>query len=85
MPELSFGTHFFKDLVEGDIFYVALFPEKPGTVFNRAKLDEIPNRLAEVLPESSKYADVVGLYEMHDWKLRIISDITYRKVICFFV
>jgi len=45
----------------------------------------MPNRLAEVLPESGKYADVVRLYEMHDRKLRIISDITSRKVICFFV
>jgi hypothetical protein len=26
MPELSFGTHFFRDLVETDIFYVAIFP-----------------------------------------------------------
>ncbi|OHB81351.1 MAG: phosphoenolpyruvate synthase [Planctomycetes bacterium RBG_19FT_COMBO_48_8] len=85
MPELSFGTHFFQDLVEGDIFYVALFPGKPGTVFSRAKLDKIPNRLTEILPESGKYADVVGLYEMRDRKLRIISDITSRKVICFFV
>ena len=85
MPELSYGTHFFQDLVEGDIFYVALFPGKPGTVFSRAKLDNIPNRLTDVLPERSKYADVVGLYEIHDRKLRIISDITSRKVICFFV
>jgi hypothetical protein len=85
MPELSYGTHFFQDLVEGDIFYVALFPGKPGTVFSGAKLDKIPNRLTDVLPERSKYADVVGLYEMRDRKLRIISDITSRKVICFFV
>jgi len=85
MPELSFGTHFFQDLVEGDIFYAALFPGKPDTVFNKAKLDEMQNRLAEVLPESGKYDDVVGLYEMRDRKLRIISDITSRKVICFFV
>ena len=85
MPELSYGTHFFQDLVEGDIFYVALFPGKPGTAFSRAKLNEMPNRLAEALPESSKYADVVQLYEMHDRKLRIISNITSRKVICFFV
>jgi hypothetical protein len=85
MPELSYGTHFFQDLVEGDIFYVALFPGKPGTVFSRAKLDKIPNRLTDILPEKSKYADVVGLYEMRDRKLRIISDITSRKVICFFV
>jgi hypothetical protein len=85
MPELSFGTHFFQDLVESDIFFVALFPGKAGTIFNRAKLDEIPNKLAEVLPESSKYADVVGFYELRDRKLRIISDITSRKLVCFFV
>ncbi len=85
MPELSYGTHFFQDLVEGDIFYVALFPEKPDTVFDRAQFDKIPNQLTEVLPESEKYADVVRLYEMSEWKLRIISDITFRKIICFFV
>ncbi len=28
MPELSFGTHFFQDLVETNIFYIALFPDK---------------------------------------------------------
>jgi hypothetical protein len=27
MPELSFGSHFFQDLVEADIFYLALFPD----------------------------------------------------------
>jgi hypothetical protein len=84
MPELSFGTHFFQDLVEGDIFYVALFPDKNGTIFNRAKLNEIPDRLIEVLPESGKYANVVRFYELGDMKLRIISDVTSRKVICFF-
>ena len=26
IPELSYGTHFFQDLVETDIFYIALFP-----------------------------------------------------------
>ena len=25
-PDLSFGTHFFQDLVENDIYYVAVFP-----------------------------------------------------------
>ncbi|MHC4205184.1 MAG: PEP/pyruvate-binding domain-containing protein, partial [Planctomycetota bacterium] len=84
MPELSFGTHFFQDLVEGDIFYVALFPGKPDTVFNVANLDDMPDRMTEVLPESSKYANVVRLYELRDRKLRIVSDVTSRKVICFF-
>jgi hypothetical protein len=35
-PELSFGTHFFQDLVETNIFYVALFPEKKNVLLNHA-------------------------------------------------
>lgn len=82
MPELSFGTHFFQDLVEGDIFYVALFPGKPYTVFNIAKLDSIPNELTDVLPESEKYAGVVKLCNLNKQNLHIISDLTTQKVIC---
>jgi len=82
IPELSFGTHFFQDLVESDIFYIALFPGKPNTIFNIAKLDKMPNELAEVLPESGKYADVVKFYRLKEHKLKIISNLTSQKVIC---
>jgi hypothetical protein len=85
MPELSYGTHFFQDLVESDIFYVALFPEKSDTVFNRAQFDKMPNQLTQIVPESEKYADVVRLYELGEHKLRIISDITSWKIVCFSV
>ena len=85
MPELSFGTHFFQDLVEGDIFYVALFPDKPGTVFNKTRLDEMANMLPDVLPESAKYAAVVKLCRLDAQKLRIISDVTSQRAVCLFV
>ncbi|NQT04325.1 MAG: phosphoenolpyruvate synthase [Planctomycetes bacterium] len=84
MPELSFGTHFFQDLVEGDIFYVALFPEKTYTVFNKEKFSEMENILTRVLPDSSRYANVVKLYQLNARKLRIVSDVTVQKVICLF-
>lgn len=83
MPELSFGTHFFQDLVEGDIFYIALFPAKSGAVFNKARLDQLPNRLTDVLPDSDKYAHIVKLLEP-DGKLRVLSDVTSQKAICLF-
>ena len=82
MPELSFGTHFFQDLVESDIFYTAIFPGKPNTIFNIAKLDNMPNKLAEVLPDSEKYTDVVKLCDLQNSRLRIISDLTTQKLIC---
>jgi hypothetical protein len=82
MPELSFGTHFFQDLVESDIFYTAIFPGKPNTIFNIAKLDNMPNKLAEILPDSEKYSDVVKLCDLQNSRLRIISDLTTQKLIC---
>ena len=30
VPDLSFGTHFFQDLVEGDIRYIPLYPDRGG-------------------------------------------------------
>jgi hypothetical protein len=84
MPELSFGTHFFQDLVESDIFYVALFPQKESVVFNKDKFLEMPNLLTDLFPEERKYEDVVKVYEIGSGQLQIMCDVISQKVICFF-
>jgi len=84
MPELSFGTHFFQDLVEGDIFYVALFPQKESVEFNKDKLWEMSNLLTDFFPEERKYADVVKVYEVDSGQLQIMCDVVSQKVVCFF-
>ena len=45
-PEVSFGTHFFQDLVEADIQYLPLYPDEPGNHFNREFFHGSPNALA---------------------------------------
>ena len=84
MPDLSFGTHFFQDLVEGDIFYIALFPEKQEIIFNKEMFLQMPNRLADLIPESSKYAHVVKVYDLEQEQLQVMCDILSQKVICMF-
>jgi hypothetical protein len=49
-PEVSYGTHFFQDLVESNIFPLALYPGEPGVIFNAGFLDRAPNALAQLLP-----------------------------------
>ncbi len=83
MPELSFGTHFFQDLVETNIFYVALFPEKKEVVFNRRWFKDFQNLFSALLPESGKYADVLGVYDVSQKSLKIMSDVVSQKVVCF--
>ena len=84
MPELSFGTHFFQDLVESDIFYVALFPQKESVVFNKDKLAEMPNLLTDLFPEERKYENIVKVYEIDSSQLQIMCDVVSQKVACFF-
>ncbi len=46
MPELSYGSHFFQDLVESGIFYAAIFPmdANPDSepVYDEQVLDALP-------------------------------------------
>lgn len=63
-PEASYGTHFFQDLVESQIYPLALYPDEPGTIFNRAFLDAAPNVLTELLPDAAAYADYVKVIDV---------------------
>ena len=84
MPDLSFGTHFFQDLVESDIFYVALFPRKTDVVFNTQKLDQMPNMLCDLSTEGDRFKDVVKVIDLESKSLRMMSDIVTQEVVCFF-
>ena len=59
VPDLSFGTHFFQDLVEAEIRYLPLYPDEPDTVFNEAFLLESPNELPELVPRFARLADTI--------------------------
>jgi hypothetical protein len=64
VPEVSFGTHFFQDLVEAGIRYLPLFPGEPDVVFNDAFLRESPSVLGELLPEYSHLASAVRVIDV---------------------
>jgi hypothetical protein len=85
MPELSFGTHFFQDLVETSIFYLAIFPDNPEVVFRRNILDRFENVLETLVPGNSKYQNIVKVSEIGKQGLRIMADIVSQKLICIVV
>jgi pyruvate,water dikinase len=58
-PDLSFGTHFFQDLVEASIRYLPLYPDESGVVFNEVFFKNSENKLGEILPEASYLADTL--------------------------
>lgn len=66
LPELSFGTHFFQDLVEADIKYIPLYPDEPNNIFNEELLEIPENKLKEVVPKYEYLEDVVKVIDVED-------------------
>jgi hypothetical protein len=83
MPDLSFGTHFFQDLVESDIFYIALFPEREENFFSKEILKSGENILPSIAPESSRYAATVIVRDVEKENYFLLADIVSQKVLCY--
>jgi hypothetical protein len=83
MPELSFGSHFFQDLVEADIFYMALFPENENCFINIDWLEKQPNALEGLLPTCARYKHVVKVFRNDTCRLQLMADVLSQELICF--
>jgi hypothetical protein len=64
VPDVSFGTHFFQDLVEAGIAYLPVYPDDEGVIFNERFLLGAPNLLPDLLPEYAQLADVVRVIDV---------------------
>jgi len=58
-PEVSFGTHFFQDLVEANIHYLPLYPDVSGNRFNESFLGRTPNALPDIVPADAEFAGAI--------------------------
>lgn len=58
-PEVSYGTHFYLDLIEGRISVLPLYPDREMSGFDREFLLRNENRLPEMLPEFAEYSDLI--------------------------
>ena len=80
MPELSYGSHFFQDLVETGIFYAAIFDGQEDVVFNAEKVLGKENRLAAVVPQAAHFSDIIHIAETDG--MEIFSDIVSQRLLC---
>lgn len=91
VPELSYGTHFFQDLVESGIYSLALFVAEGDEErrFNWKFLRESPNVLAQLSPEDaalSEYLCVIDIAAVaNNRRLNIIMDGSNEEAVGFLV
>jgi hypothetical protein len=62
-PDVSLGTHFFNDLVEMDILYLAVSPGRSGHFLNEQCVQRQPNQLATLLPSAVELASALRVID----------------------
>ncbi len=65
-PELSFGTHFFQDLVESNIKYLPLYPEEDENIWREEMFFRSENKLTDFLNEYEDFEEVVRVIDVGD-------------------
>jgi len=87
VPDLSFGTHFFQDLVEANIRYLPLYPDDEGINFNQDFLEKSPNAIYELFPAFGHMSDVVRVIDVpavtEGKVLRMLMNADIEKAVAF--
>jgi hypothetical protein len=81
VPDLSFGSHFFQDIVESDVFYVAIFNGEPDVGFFPEQILERENQFRKLLAGEKNLASVIHIAETPG--LILHSDITNQKLLIY--
>jgi hypothetical protein len=87
IPEVSYGTHFFQDLVEQQIIYLPVYPDDTEAGFNADFFEQSPNALPELLPDARHYEHVIKVIDVPAVAAGahacVIADPESRRAVCF--
>lgn len=87
--EPSFGTHFFQDLVEANIYPLAIPMDDVDVSFNRAFFYDTPNCLSDWLPEYANLTDSLRLIEVTSFRpgchIDLVMDDEQSRAVAFLV
>lgn len=88
VPDVSLGTHFFSELIEMNMLYLALFPGHEGTLLRDSLFEESENQLTKLVPNGEKWADAVRVIDIADLDggcpLRLNANTLKQEVVCYF-
>jgi len=64
VPDVSYGTHFFLDLVESRTIYLPLYPDDPEADFNFDFFDTAPNSIGQFLENVDKFKEFIKVIDV---------------------
>ena len=87
VPDVSYGTHFFLDLVEAQIIYLPVYPNDPEAEFNGALFSCLPNILTELVPGAERFQEIVRVFDLPAATggrfARVVADPQSQRAVCY--
>lgn len=87
VPNVSLGTHFFNDLVEANMLYLAVFPKGKESFLNESFFLRSRNRLPELLPDDTEWSGVVRVVDISARrgarKLVLNANTLKQRAVCY--
>lgn len=80
MPELSYGSHMFQDLVEAEIWYGAIYNNRKTLAYNEDFFAGRENRFPDICPDWSHLSDMIHVYETEN--LYYWLDAVNNRAVC---
>jgi pyruvate,water dikinase len=66
VPDLSLGTHFFNDMVEFDMLYMAYFAAKKGNILKNDLLLKLPNHMSALYDAGQQWEPIIRVLHAKD-------------------
>lgn len=87
IPDVSLGSHFFNDLVELDMLYIAVSPHNKEHHFNTSLASSLPNKLLSLVPDAAEWENALLVYDScngdNDRVLHLDADSIQQKAILY--
>ncbi len=88
-PEPSLGTHFFQDLIEAEIYPLAIYLDDEGVIFNPAFFYQTPNHVSDFLPEDENLFEALRVIKVEDYRpghvMNLVMDSERGQAIAYLV
>ena len=88
-PEPSFGTHFFQDLVEANIYPLIIYLEDEDAIFNREFFYNTPNNLVDYIQVDNQLSECLRLIKVSSYRpkqcLSLVMDDEHRRAAAYLV
>jgi pyruvate,water dikinase len=82
MPELSYGSHMFQDLVEADMLYCAIYQNEKTLAYTPGLFASCPNLLSEILPQAKDLESILSVYDLSGQGLCLYHDMESGETLC---